>query len=215
MAVSYLKAGLFYNPAFTEAQFDCYAENSVNHAAYLCGAALEAFACAADPSISREAQGHHFQVLVSNADALVHYYQLACLDERIDDKAIGCYVTGVFWGVAGAARRYLRLEEDDDCMKHWRSSLQRADYLVSVLTRVARAGTATGEELELMIAALENLCDCASSACAHLMEMVREAYFYPDGRDGNAAGALVTLMLDALEQLRARQRLERAAGKAA
>lgn len=215
MTISYPPAGTVSNPVFTQEQFDRYAKRTADHAAYLCGSALEAFACAADDSTSEEVQAHHFDILAHHASALVYCYQAACLDRRIDEMAVGECVNKLFFGIVGAASSYLRLENEDDYLKHWRSSLKRGGSLVTVLVTLARAGSTSGENLGFMIAALEHLCDAAAKVCAWHMEMVRETHLYSDGQDANVAGGLVTLVLDGLEPLCRRALLEHSAPNAA
>ena len=210
----YPRAGLRFNPTFTNLQFNNFALDVEGHAAQMYQIAFAAFARAADTSQGTSLVHQNFQVLTNAGGDLLLLYRIAKEDPRIKEAKVGQDVNLLFWAIIGAAEQLLRFDEGcDDWAKDWHSALYRGGLFARLATDLALAGAAKGVEREQMIGCLTRLRISAAKA--------REYHFYllhevPED-DGELvglaaeAGRLSMMLEEAVATLRACDALETAA----
>lgn len=211
---SYPMVGVSYNPRFTKRQLARFAKNKANHAAWLHSCASEAFGSAAEWTSDQHRRALKFDYLEQTTSGLVALYRSTCGDGRVDRAAIGDHVNALFWEFLGAPDELLRLEEEDHYLKAWDSSLRRSACFVRLLTDIALAGSASGDELEAMAEALVRLRARAAKVTSWHMSLIlldeKPAHVDTETAGlGIEAAALTTLLSRAIVDVHSR--LEREA----
>jgi hypothetical protein len=206
----YPQVGVSYNPIFSQAQFERFAEERIEQAAWLRRCATAAFACAAEWTSNHPLSTLNFECLVQTVKALIATYQVVLQDDRVNAAVVGAHINGLFWEMIGAAECLLRIQEEDDYLKNWDSGLKRGGCLARLLAELALAGDATSAELGEMIAALNRIGASGARISAYHLELSREVPWECSELISLAstAGALTMTVVEAATLLQARAALE-------
>lgn len=210
----YPRAGVRFNPIFTDLQFNNFALDVEDHAEQVYQVAFAAFARAADTSQGTRLERLNFELLTRTGADLVLLYRIARADLRIKEKKVGRYLNLLFWAIIGAAEELLSFEEgSDDWAKDWRSALDDGGLFARVATDLALSGAADGMERDQMIGCLARLRKWVARAREYHFELLEAVPEDTGELVGLAAeaGRLSLMLEEAGAMLRACDALETAA----
>jgi hypothetical protein len=210
----YPRAGVRFNPSFTDLQFAMFSRDVEEHAAKTYQMAFAAFARAADDSEGETLVWHNFGLLTQSGANLLSLYRIATEDPRINSTKVGGFVNLLFWAIIGAAEHLLCFgETDGDWDKGWRSAMDRGGILARLSADLASAGAASDFERDEMAACLSRIAAWMKKVRAYHREMIPAVPEDVEELLGLAsdAGRLSATLEDAAFNLRARGALQSAA----